>query len=34
MATIATVSKRNFSGLGKCLFAGLIVVLVGSLMSA
>jgi modulator of FtsH protease len=33
MATIATVSKRDFSGLGKWLFAGLIVVIVGSLMS-
>ncbi|NEX62614.1 Bax inhibitor-1/YccA family protein [Noviherbaspirillum galbum] len=28
MATIATVSKRDFSGLGKWLFAGMLVVLV------
>lgn len=28
MATIATVSKRDFSGLGKWLFAGLMVILV------
>ena len=33
MATIATVSKRDFSGLGKWLFAGLIVLIVGSAMS-
>ena len=31
MATIATVSKRDFSGLGKWLFAGVIVILVASL---
>jgi modulator of FtsH protease len=31
MATIATVSKRDFSGLGKWLFAGLIVIIVASL---
>ncbi|MQQ99330.1 Bax inhibitor-1/YccA family protein [Glaciimonas soli] len=30
MATIATVSKRDFSGMGKWLFAGLIVILVAS----
>jgi len=30
MATIATVSKRNFSGLGKWLFAGLIVLILAS----
>lgn len=30
MATIATVSKRDFSGLGKWLFAGMLVVLVAS----
>ena len=29
MATIATVSKRDFSGLGKWLFMGLLVVIVG-----
>jgi modulator of FtsH protease len=28
MATIATVSKRDFSGLGKWLFAGMLVILV------
>jgi FtsH-binding integral membrane protein len=28
MATVATVSKRDFSGMGKWLFAGLLVVLV------
>jgi FtsH-binding integral membrane protein len=28
MASIATVSKRDFSGLGKWLFAGVIVILV------
>ncbi|WP_343587048.1 Bax inhibitor-1/YccA family protein [Herbaspirillum sp.] len=31
MATIATVSKRDFSGLGKFLFAGVLVILVASL---
>lgn len=31
MATVATVSKRNFSGLGKWLFAGLLVIIVASL---
>jgi len=30
MATVATVSKRDFSGLGKWLFAGVIVLLVAS----
>ncbi|KAF3998850.1 Bax inhibitor-1/YccA family protein [Glaciimonas immobilis] len=30
MATIATVSKRDFSGLGKWLFAGLIVIVLAS----
>lgn len=30
MATIATVSKRDFSGLGKWLFAGVLVILVAS----
>jgi modulator of FtsH protease len=30
MATIATVSKRDFSGLGKWLFAGVIVLIVAS----
>ena len=30
MATIATVSKRDFSGLGKWLFAGLLVLVVAS----
>ena len=30
MATIATVSKRDFSGMGKMLFVGLIVILVAS----
>ncbi|QRX83007.1 Bax inhibitor-1/YccA family protein [Glaciimonas sp. PAMC28666] len=30
MATIATVSKRDFSGLGKWLFAGVIVIIVAS----
>src|SRR5690606_36008260 len=29
MATIATVSKRDFSGMGKWLFMGLLVVIVG-----
>jgi len=31
MATIATVSKRDFSGLGKWLFAGVLVLLVAAL---
>jgi FtsH-binding integral membrane protein len=31
MATIATVSKRDFSGLGKWLFAGVIVILLAAL---
>ena len=31
MATIATVSKRDFSGLGKWLFAGVLVILVAAL---
>ncbi|MBO9535148.1 Bax inhibitor-1/YccA family protein [Herbaspirillum sp.] len=31
MATIVTVSKRDFSGLGKFLFAGVLVILVASL---
>jgi FtsH-binding integral membrane protein len=31
MATIATVSKKDFSGLGKWLFAGVLVILVASL---
>ena len=31
MATIATVSKRDFSGMGKWLFAGVIVILIASL---
>jgi FtsH-binding integral membrane protein len=30
MATIATVSKRDFSGLGKWLFAGVLVILVAA----
>jgi FtsH-binding integral membrane protein len=30
MATIATVSKRDFSGMGKWLFAGVLVVLVAA----
>jgi modulator of FtsH protease len=30
MATVATVSKRDFSGLGKWLFAGVIVILVAA----
>jgi len=30
MASIATVSKRDFSGLGKWLFAGVIVILLAS----
>jgi modulator of FtsH protease len=31
MATIATVSKRDFSGLGKWLFAGVVVLMVASI---
>jgi modulator of FtsH protease len=31
MATIATVSKRDFSGMGNWLFAGLIVIIVASI---
>ena len=31
MATVATVSKRDFSGLGKWLFAGLVVILLAGL---
>ena len=31
MATVATVSKRDFSGLGKWLFAGVMVIMVASL---
>jgi FtsH-binding integral membrane protein len=34
MATVATVSKRDFSGLGKWLFAGVIVLLVAALANA
>jgi FtsH-binding integral membrane protein len=34
MATIATVSKRDFSGLGKWLFAGVLVILVAALANA
>jgi modulator of FtsH protease len=30
MATVATASKRDFSGLGKWLFAGVLVILVGA----
>lgn len=30
MATVATVSKRDFSGLGKWLFAGMLVILVAA----
>lgn len=30
MATVATVSKRDFSGMGKWLFAGLLVIIVAS----
>jgi modulator of FtsH protease len=33
MATIATVSKRDFSGLGRWLFAGLMVVIVASVLN-
>jgi modulator of FtsH protease len=31
MATVATVSKRDFSGLGKWLFVGFLVILVASI---
>lgn len=34
MAAIATVSKRDFSGLGKWLFAGVLVILVAALANA
>lgn len=34
MATMATVSKRDFSGLGKWLFAGVLVILVAALANA
>lgn len=34
MATIATVSKRDFSGLSKWLFAGVLVILVAALANA
>ncbi|QDZ30555.1 Bax inhibitor-1/YccA family protein [Noviherbaspirillum sp. UKPF54] len=34
MATIATASKRDFSGLGKWLFAGMLVILVAALANA
>ena len=33
MATIATVSKRDFSGLGKWLFAGVLVLIVASILN-
>jgi FtsH-binding integral membrane protein len=33
MATIATVSKRDFSGLGKWLFAGVLVLIVASVLN-
>jgi modulator of FtsH protease len=33
MATVATVSKRDFSGMGKWLFAGLLVIIVASLLN-
>lgn len=33
MATIATVSKRDFSGMGKWLFIGFLVVLVGGILN-
>jgi FtsH-binding integral membrane protein len=33
MATIATVSKRDFSGLGSWLFAGVIMLIIGSLLA-
>lgn len=34
MATIATVSKRDFAGLGKWLFAGVVVILLAALANA
>jgi modulator of FtsH protease len=34
MATVATVSKRDFSGLSKWLFAGLLVIIVAALANA
>jgi len=34
MATIATVSKRDFSGMGKWLFAGMLVILVAAAANA
>jgi modulator of FtsH protease len=34
MATVATVSKRDFSGLGKWLFVGVLVILVAALANA
>ncbi|HZW20431.1 Bax inhibitor-1/YccA family protein [Noviherbaspirillum sp.] len=34
MASIATVSKRDFSGMGKWLFAGVLVILVAALANA
>ncbi len=34
MATVATVSKRDFSGMGKWLFAGVLVILVAALANA
>ena len=33
MATVATVSKRDFSGLGRWLFMGLLVVIVGMVLN-
>lgn len=33
MATIATVSKRDFSGIGRWLFAGLLVIIVASVLN-
>jgi FtsH-binding integral membrane protein len=30
MATIATISKRNFSGMGKWLFSGVLVILIAA----
>lgn len=33
MATVATVSKRDFSGMGKWLFAGVLVLIVASLLN-
>ncbi|MFI4939159.1 MAG: Bax inhibitor-1/YccA family protein [Burkholderiales bacterium] len=33
MATVATVSKRDFSGLSRWLFAGLLVIIVASLLN-